>query len=86
MASHKENCYIVSSRRSSRFDMCLKFNQRYLNKKGMERKKVVIELEVLTSRMTSREIERDLDRVLVPLRDIESGQTTVKDVEVKEIV
>ena len=66
--------------------MCLKFNQRYLNKKGMERKKVVIELEVFTSRMTSREIERDLDKLLVPLRDIESGQTTVKDVEVKEIV
>ena len=52
----------------------------------MEKRKVTIELEVLTARMTEREIERDLDRLLVPLRDIESGQTTVKDVEIKEIM
>ena len=35
--------------------------------------------------MTDREIERDLDRLVLSLRDIESGQTTVKDVEIKEI-
>lgn len=52
----------------------------------MEKRKIIVELEVLTARMTDREIERDLDRLLVPLRDIESGQTTVKDVEIKEIV
>lgn len=65
--------------------MCLRFNQRYLNKKGMERKKVVIELEVLTSRMTSREIERDLDRVLIPIRNIESGHTTITDTNIKSV-
>lgn len=43
----------------------------------MEKKKVVVELEVLTARMTSREIERDLDKLLVPLNNIETGQTTI---------
>lgn len=52
----------------------------------MEKRKVIIELEVLTARMTDREIERDIDRLVLPLRDLESGQTTVKDVEVKEVV
>ena len=52
----------------------------------MEKRKIIVELEVLTSRITDREIERDLDRLLVPLRDIESGQTSVQDVEIKEIV
>ena len=52
----------------------------------MEKRKIIVELEVLTARMTDREIERDLDRLMNPLRDLESGQTTVKDVEVKEIV
>lgn len=51
----------------------------------MEKRIVTIELEVLTARMTDREIERDLDRLVLSLRDIESGQTTVKDVEIKEI-
>lgn len=51
----------------------------------MERKKVVIELEVLTSRMTSREIERDLDRVLIPIRNIESGHTTITDTNIKSV-
>ena len=48
----------------------------------MERKKVIIELEVLTSRFVSRDIERDLDRVLLPLKDIESGETKIDNVEV----
>ena len=51
----------------------------------MEKRIVTIELEVLTARMTDREIERDIDRLVLPLRDLESGQTTVKDLEVKEI-
>lgn len=57
--------------------MCLRFNHRYLNDRDMEKKKVVVELEVLTARMTSREIERDLDKLLVPLNNIETGQTTI---------
>lgn len=48
-------------------------------------KRVTIEMEVLTARMTDREIERDIGRLIIPLRNLESGQTTVKDVEVKEI-
>lgn len=51
----------------------------------MEKRKIIVEIEVLTARMTDREIERDLDRLVLPLRDLESGQTTVKDIEVKEI-
>ena len=51
----------------------------------MEKRIVTIELAVLTARGTDREIERDLDRLVIPLRDLESGQTTVKDVEIKEI-
>ncbi len=42
-------------------------------------------MRVLTSRMTEREIERDIDRILMNLRDIESGETTIKEVNVKEI-
>ena len=53
-----------------------------INDRQMERKKVIIELEVLTSRFVSRDIERDLDRVLLPLKDIESGETKIDNVEV----
>lgn len=52
----------------------------YLNDRTMEKKKVVVELEVLTGRMTSRDIEHDLDRVLLPLKSIESGDTTINDI------
>lgn len=65
--------------------MCLYFfinRMNYLNDRTMEKKKVTIELEVLTGRMTSRDIERDLDRVLIPLRSIGSGETTINDVEI----
>ena len=48
----------------------------------MERKKVTIELEVLTSRIASRDIERDLDRLLLPLKSVESGETKVDDVDI----
>lgn len=65
--------------------MCLRFfvNRRnYINDRQMERKKVIIELEVLTSRFVSRDIERDLDRVLLPLKEIESGETKIDKVEI----
>lgn len=51
----------------------------------MEKKRVTIELEVLTSRMQTREIERDLDRLLLPLIDIESGDTRIDKIEITEI-
>ena len=65
--------------------MCLHFFVNYLNDRQMERKKVVIELDVLTSRFSSRDVERDLDRILIPLRTIESGQTKIEEVTIKEI-
>lgn len=54
-------------------------------KRGMERKKVIIELSVLTRRMTDRDVERDVGRLMLPLRNVESGQTVVDDVDVKEV-
>lgn len=67
--------------------MCLHFFIRrdYLNDRVMEMKRVTIELEVLTSRMQPREIERDLDRLLLPLIDIESGDTRIDKIEITEI-
>lgn len=64
--------------------MCLRFlvNRNYINDRQMERKKVIVELEVLTSRFVSRDIERDLDRVLLPLKEIESGETKIDKVEI----
>ena len=62
--------------------MCLYFFMNYLNDRSMERKKVTIELEVLTSRIASRDIERDLDRLLLPLKSVESGETKVDDVDI----
>ena len=67
--------------------MCLHFfvDRNFLNDRDMERRKVIVELSVLTMRHTDRDIERDIDRVVLPLRNIESGQTTVEDVEVKDV-
>lgn len=58
------------------------FFMNYLNDRSMERKKVTIELTVLTSRIASRDIERDLDRLLLPLKSVESGETKVDDVDI----
>lgn len=64
--------------------MCLHFfvDRNFLNDRSMERKKVVVELEVLTSRFASRDIEKDLDRVLLPLKTIESGETKIDNVDI----
>ena len=51
----------------------------------MEKKKVIIELEVLTARPTDRETERDIDRLVIPLLNLGIGETTVTGVDVKEI-
>lgn len=51
----------------------------------MERKKVLIELEVLTEHWSDRDIERDIDRLVTPLRNVESGKTVIDDVNVKEV-
>jgi len=51
----------------------------------MEKRIVTIELEVLTSRMTDREITRDVERLAMNLKGIESGQTTIEEIDVKEI-
>ena len=69
--------------------MCLFFfrdlRMDYLNDRQMEKKKVTIELEVLTSQWQDREIERDLDRLVLPLKNVESGQTRVTNIEIKAI-
>lgn len=49
----------------------------------MERKKVIIEMSVLTSRFLDREVERDLDDILLPLVNKESGETTIEEIEIK---
>lgn len=51
----------------------------------MERKRVIVELTVLTQRMTEREIERDVDHLVLPLKNVEYGQTVIDDVKVKEV-
>lgn len=51
----------------------------------MEKRKIIVELEVLTARMTDREITRDVERLAMNLKGIESGQTTIEEIEVKEI-
>ena len=64
--------------------MCLHFT-RTLNRKGMEKRKVTVELTVYTERMTDREIEQDIDRLVLPLRHLEYGHTSIEEVKVKEV-
>lgn len=52
----------------------------------MERKKVIVELSVLTQRMTGREVERDVDHLILPLRNVESGKTVIDEVTIKEVI
>ena len=61
--------------------MCLKFNVRR-RRRGMERKKVIIELSVLTQRAMAREIERDVEHLVLPLKNVEYGQTVIDEVEI----
>ena len=42
-------------------------------------------MRVSTSRMTEREIERDVDRLVLNLQGLESGATTIKEVRFKEV-
>lgn len=46
----------------------------------MERKKLIVEVSVLTQRMSSRDVERDVEGLLRPLRGLENGQTTVEEI------
>ena len=64
--------------------MCLHF-KRTLNRRGMERKKVLIELDVRTEHWRDRDIERDVIRLVMPLKNVESGNTVVDEVEIKEV-
>ena len=64
--------------------MCLHF-KRTLNRIGMEKRKVTVELTVYTERMTDREIEQDVDRLVLPLRHLEYSHTVIDDVKVKEV-
>ena len=63
--------------------MCLNFN--VYRRRGMERKKVIIELSVLTQRAMAREIEMDVDHLVLPLKNVEYGQTVIDEVNVKEV-
>jgi len=51
----------------------------------MEKKIVIVKLTVLTQRSTVREIERDMDHLVLPLRGLEYGQTAVSDVEITNV-
>ena len=64
--------------------MCLEFN---VKERGMymEKKKVLVELTVMTSHWRDRDIERDVDRLVLPLRNVESGQTVIDEVVIKEV-
>ena len=64
--------------------MCLWFNITE-NNWNMEKKVVRIEMTVYTDNFRDRDTERDLDRVLVPLRNIESGQTRIEEVRINDI-
>lgn len=55
------------------------------NNWNMEKKVVRIEMTVYTDNFRDRDTERDLDRVLVPLRNIESGQTRIEEVRINDI-
>lgn len=48
----------------------------------MERRRVTVELSVLTQRMSSREVERDVDSLVRSLKGQESGQTEVTDYDI----
>ena len=64
--------------------MCIKFNARE-REPYMEKKKVLVELTVLTGHWRDRDIERDIDRLMIPLRNVESGQTVIDEVEIKSV-
>lgn len=64
--------------------MCVRFN-RTLNDRSMEKKIVTVKLTVLTQRSTARDIEQDMDHLVLPLRKLESGQTAVCDVEITKV-
>lgn len=48
----------------------------------MERKKLIVEVSVLTQRMSSRETERDVEGMLLQLKGRENGQTTIEEIVV----
>ena len=52
----------------------------------MEKKTVKVELTVLTSRPNTREVEHDLWKLCPAFRGLESGETKIEDVDIKEIV
>ena len=51
----------------------------------MERKKVIVELDVRTEHWRDRDIEMDVIRLVMPLKNVESGKTVVDEVEIKEV-
>lgn len=51
----------------------------------MEKKKVIVELSVLTSRPNNREVEYDLWKLCPAFRGLESGETQIEDVDIKSI-
>lgn len=64
--------------------MCLNF-KRTLNDRGMEKKKVTVELTVLTQRSTADEILHDIEHLAMPLQKLEYGQTAVCNVNVAKV-
>ena len=52
----------------------------------MERKKVIVELSVLTPRMTAREVEQDIDHLVLPLRNVGYRDTVIDEVTIKEVI
>ena len=51
----------------------------------MEKKKVTVELTVLTSRANNREVEHDLWKLCPAFRGLESGATQIDDIDIKSI-
>lgn len=52
---------------------------------SMERKKVTIELTISTGFANARQIENDLDKILMPVRNKEAGSVMVVDYDIKKI-
>lgn len=53
--------------------------------RAMERRKVIVELSVLTDHWRDRDIERDIDGLVLPLRKRENGRTMIDEVEIKSV-
>lgn len=51
----------------------------------MEKRIVTVKLTVLTQRFIERDIERDIDHLVLPLKGLECGQTAIEHVEITKV-